>query len=128
MDTIMIVGLRELGVHGVLPEEQTRPQPFEVDVRLTVATAGRSVQEILATRREQQHRNIGGGAQLAQQIKSVHSGKHHIEDDHLMTTLASFLQTSRTVLNAFYFETLFSQILRQHFAEFGVVIDDKDLL
>jgi dihydroneopterin aldolase len=36
MGTIMIVGLRELGVHGVLPEEQSRPQPFEVDVRLTV--------------------------------------------------------------------------------------------
>jgi dihydroneopterin aldolase len=34
--TIVIAGLRELGVHGVLPEEQTRPQPFEVDVELTV--------------------------------------------------------------------------------------------
>src|ERR1700709_2264682 len=36
MGTIVIKGLRELGVHGVLPEEQTRPQPFEVDVALTV--------------------------------------------------------------------------------------------
>ncbi len=36
MGTIVIAGLRELGVHGVLPEEQTRPQPFEVDVELTV--------------------------------------------------------------------------------------------
>ncbi len=36
MDRIVITGLRELGVHGVLPEEQTRPQPFEVDVELTV--------------------------------------------------------------------------------------------
>src|SRR6266511_1498731 len=34
--TIVIAGLRELGVHGVLPEEQTRPQPFEVDVELDV--------------------------------------------------------------------------------------------
>ncbi len=25
-----------MGVHGVLPEEQTRPQPFEVDVELEV--------------------------------------------------------------------------------------------
>jgi len=32
MDRILIAGLRELGVHGVLAEEQTRPQPFEVDV------------------------------------------------------------------------------------------------
>jgi len=36
MGTIVIAGLRELGVHGVLPEEQTRPQPFEVDVELIV--------------------------------------------------------------------------------------------
>ncbi|MCU1430854.1 MAG: dihydroneopterin aldolase [Actinomycetia bacterium] len=36
MDRIRIVGIRALGVHGVLPEEQTRPQPFEVDVELTV--------------------------------------------------------------------------------------------
>jgi dihydroneopterin aldolase len=36
MGTIVIAGLRELGVHGVLPEEQTRPQPFEIDVELTV--------------------------------------------------------------------------------------------
>jgi dihydroneopterin aldolase len=35
-DRIVIAGLRELGVHGVLPEEQTRPQPFEVDVELDV--------------------------------------------------------------------------------------------
>ena len=36
MGSIVIAGLRELGVHGVLPEEQTRPQPFEVDVELRV--------------------------------------------------------------------------------------------
>ncbi len=36
MGRIMIAGLRELGVHGVLPEEQSRPQPFEVDVELEV--------------------------------------------------------------------------------------------
>ena len=36
MDRILISGLRELGVHGVLPEEQLRPQPFEVDLELIV--------------------------------------------------------------------------------------------
>ena len=35
-DRIVITGLREVGIHGVLPEEQTRAQPFEVDVELTV--------------------------------------------------------------------------------------------
>jgi 7,8-dihydroneopterin aldolase/epimerase/oxygenase len=44
VDRILISGLRELGVHGVLPEEQVRPQPFEVDIELLVdvASAGRS--------------------------------------------------------------------------------------
>jgi 7,8-dihydroneopterin aldolase/epimerase/oxygenase len=36
VDRIVITGIRELGVHGVLPEEQTRPQPFEVDLELLV--------------------------------------------------------------------------------------------
>lgn len=36
MGKIVIAGLRELGVHGALPEEQSRPQPFEVDVELDV--------------------------------------------------------------------------------------------
>ena len=44
MGTILVTGLRELGVHGVLPEEQSRPQPFEVDVELEVdlSAAGQS--------------------------------------------------------------------------------------
>lgn len=36
MDLIRITGLREIGIHGVLPEEQARPQPFEIDVELEV--------------------------------------------------------------------------------------------
>jgi dihydroneopterin aldolase len=44
MDTIILSGIRALGAHGVLPEEQSRPQPFEVDVELAVDlhAAGRS--------------------------------------------------------------------------------------
>ncbi|HKY78178.1 MAG TPA: dihydroneopterin aldolase [Acidimicrobiia bacterium] len=44
MDTIILSGIRALGAHGVLPEEQGRPQPFEVDVELSLdlAPAGRS--------------------------------------------------------------------------------------
>ena len=32
--TIEILGIRAVGRHGVLPDEQSRAQPFEVDVRL----------------------------------------------------------------------------------------------
>ena len=35
-DVIELRGLRAMGVHGVLPEEKDRPQPFEVDLELTV--------------------------------------------------------------------------------------------
>lgn len=33
-DRIELLGLRAVGVHGVLPEEQARAQPFEIDVIL----------------------------------------------------------------------------------------------
>ncbi len=33
-DVVQLRGIRAMGVHGVLPEERTRPQPFEVDVDL----------------------------------------------------------------------------------------------
>jgi dihydroneopterin aldolase len=32
--TIVVSGLEAMGVHGVLPEEQTRAQPFGVDLEL----------------------------------------------------------------------------------------------
>ena len=43
-DRIELTGLRVLGVHGVLPEEQVRAQPFEVDVAVEadLRAAGRS--------------------------------------------------------------------------------------
>ncbi|HUE58907.1 MAG TPA: dihydroneopterin aldolase [Acidimicrobiales bacterium] len=44
MDRIELRGLRVMGAHGVLPEEQDRAQPFEVDLDLEVdlTKAGRS--------------------------------------------------------------------------------------
>ena len=43
-DRIRLAGLRLLGAHGALPEEQDRAQPFEVDVDLVtdLAEAGRT--------------------------------------------------------------------------------------
>jgi len=39
VDTIEASGIRACGRHGVLPEEQARAQPFEVDLRLEVDLA-----------------------------------------------------------------------------------------
>jgi dihydroneopterin aldolase len=43
-DLIRLQGLRLMGTHGALPEEQGRAQPFEVDVDMVVdlALAGRT--------------------------------------------------------------------------------------
>ncbi len=43
-DRIELVGIRALGVIGVLPEERQRAQPFEVDlvIEADLAAAGRS--------------------------------------------------------------------------------------
>jgi dihydroneopterin aldolase len=35
-DRIELRGLRTMAIHGVLPEERSRPQPFEVDLDLVV--------------------------------------------------------------------------------------------
>ena len=48
MDRILIAGLRELGIHGVLPEERVRPQPFEVNVELHVDLAKAGASDHLA--------------------------------------------------------------------------------
>jgi dihydroneopterin aldolase len=47
VDRIVLRRIRSLGVHGVLPEEQARPQPFEVDVELVVDTRAAGESDIL---------------------------------------------------------------------------------
>ena len=48
MDRILIAGLREMGVHGVLAEEQERAQPFQVDLELLVDLAPAGSSDALA--------------------------------------------------------------------------------
>lgn len=48
MDAIVLGGLRVMGTHGVLAEEQTRAQPFQVDVTLSVDLSAASVSDALA--------------------------------------------------------------------------------
>jgi dihydroneopterin aldolase len=48
VDRILVPGLRALGVHGVLPEERERPQPFEVSLELHVDLAKAGASDDLA--------------------------------------------------------------------------------
>jgi dihydroneopterin aldolase len=47
-DRIEIRGLRLLGVHGLLPEERSRAQPFDVDLDLEIDLAGAARSDDLA--------------------------------------------------------------------------------
>jgi dihydroneopterin aldolase len=47
-DRIQLRGLRASGVHGVLPEERTRAQPFELDLDLAVDLAPSAASDRLA--------------------------------------------------------------------------------
>jgi len=47
MDEIWLRGLRVVGTHGVLAEEQTRAQPFEVDLALAVDLSAASTSDAL---------------------------------------------------------------------------------
>jgi dihydroneopterin aldolase len=47
MDRILLRGLRVVGTHGVLAEEQTRAQPFEVDLSLAVDLSAASASDAL---------------------------------------------------------------------------------
>jgi dihydroneopterin aldolase len=80
-DVIELRGLRALGVHGVLPEEQHRAQPFEVDVILEVdlRRAGRS--DALAD-------TVDYGA-VGAAVAAVISGPHAALLEHLAERVAA---------------------------------------
>jgi dihydroneopterin aldolase len=79
MDRILIAGLREMGVHGVLAEEQERAQPFQVDLELLVDLGPAGASDALAD-------TVDYGA-LAQALAAVVEG----EPVDLLETLASRL-------------------------------------
>jgi len=68
-DRIELRGLRAVGTHGVLAEEQARAQPFEIDLDLDVdlGPAGRS-DELTDT--------VDYGA-LAERVAAVVTGERH---------------------------------------------------
>ena len=79
-DRIELRGLRSIGTHGVLAEEQTRAQPFEVDLDLDVdlAPAGRS--DDLAD-------TVDYGA-LAERVASIVTGERHLLLERLAGRIA----------------------------------------
>lgn len=80
MDRIELRGLRVVGTHGALAEEQVRAQPFEVDldVELDLSTAGRTdaLDDTL---------DYGG---LADRVTSIVASERHVLLEKLATRIA----------------------------------------
>ena len=89
MDRIQIAGLRELGVHGVLPEEQARPQPFEVDIELEVDLAAAGASDLLA--------DTVDYAAVSEAVARVVSSERHQLLERLATRIAEVCATDPRV-------------------------------
>jgi dihydroneopterin aldolase len=80
-DRIQLRGIRALGVHGVLLEEQQRAQPFAVDVDLTVDLRPAGHSDALID-------TIDYGAVVAAVVAEV-SGPHAALLEHLAERIAT---------------------------------------
>jgi len=69
MDRILVSGLREMGVHGVLAEEQERPQPFRVDLELLVDLSPAGASDALAD-------TVDYGS-LSEAVRAIVASEHH---------------------------------------------------
>ncbi|HET7523115.1 MAG TPA: dihydroneopterin aldolase [Acidimicrobiales bacterium] len=91
-DRIELRGLRSLGVHGVLPEERDRPQPFEVDLdlELDLSRAGRS--DDLA--------DTADYGAVAQAVAEVIGGEHADLLEHLAERIAASVFAAAPLVDA----------------------------
>ena len=89
MDRILIAGLRELGVHGVLAEEQHRPQPFQVDLELLVDLGPAGASDGLAD-------TVDYGA-LSDAVRTVVADEHHQLLERLAARIADVCRADARV-------------------------------
>lgn len=80
MDAIELRGLRVSGTHGVLPEERTLPQPFEVDLDLELDLRRPGLTDDLAD-------TVDYGA-VAESVAAVVGGEHADLLEHLAERIA----------------------------------------
>ena len=80
MDRILISGLRQMGVHGVLAEEQERAQPFGVELELLVDLRAAGASDALAD-------TVDYGA-VCDAVRAVIADEHHQLLERLATRIA----------------------------------------
>ena len=88
-DVIQVRGVRVMGVHGVLPEEQERPQPFEVDLDLEVDLRPAGASDQLAD-------TVDYGA-LSDRVAACVAGESHALLERLAERIAAVAMTDSRV-------------------------------
>lgn len=88
-DRIAITGIRALGIHGALEEEQTRPQPFEVDVALDLDLSGPGESDELDD-------TVDYSAVAEAVVRVVESEQHHLLE-RLATRIAEVCRADERV-------------------------------
>jgi dihydroneopterin aldolase len=89
MDRILVAGLREMGVHGVLAEEQEHPQPFQVDLELLVDLDHAGATDELAD-------TVDYGA-ISDNVRRVIASEHHQLLEKLAARIADVCRADRRV-------------------------------
>ena len=89
MDRILVSGLRVMGVHGVLPEEQVRAQPFAIDLTLVIDLAPAGVSDALDD-------TVDYGA-VAEAVAAVVAGEQHQLLERLAARIAEVCRTDPRV-------------------------------
>lgn len=92
MDRIAINGIRALGVHGALQEEQSRPQPFAIDVELEV--------ELVAPGETDQLEDTVDYAAVAEAVVRVVESEQHQLLERLAARIAEVCKVDERVTSA----------------------------
>lgn len=92
VDHIYLTGLRAVGRHGVLPEEQARAQPFEIDLDLTLDLRAAGASDALGD-------TVDYGA-LAESVAAIVAGEHHALLERLAARIAQVCRTDARVVSA----------------------------
>jgi dihydroneopterin aldolase len=90
VDRILISGLREMGTHGVLPEEQVRPQPFEVDLELAVDVSAAGASDDLGD-------TVDYGV-VCEAVRRIVSSEHYALLERLATRIAEACRADERVV------------------------------
>ena len=90
MDRILISGLRQMGVHGVLAEEQGRAQPFGVELELLVDLRAAGASDALAD-------TVDYGA-VSDAVSAVIANEHHQLLERLAQRIADVCRADARVV------------------------------